>query len=135
MAQPRKLTEDEIVDLLEVDDDDDLDTISVDDDDGDSDGPEEFEEIVLLQPHTQLPSPGSQDMFADLQTPAILSPATQQLVDDLPSPSPSQLLSPAVSSVLVPPIDELPSPTASPSKGPPAKRRRIQSRPQPNSGK
>lgn len=125
MAHQKKLTEFEISDLLEVEDDDELGSLSVDDEDGDSDGPEEFEEIILPLPHTlphSHPSPGSQDMFIEP-----LSPESQQLVDELPSPSASPSLER--------PIDELLSPAASASKEPPAKRRRLQSRQQPSSGK
>jgi hypothetical protein len=67
----KTLTEVEISELLleEDDDGDGLDSISVDDDDGSDDGPDESEEVLrLVQP--ALLSPGSQDMFDELPSPS-----------------------------------------------------------------
>jgi hypothetical protein len=136
MAHQKKLSEVEIVDLLDVvEDDDDLSSLSVDEDveDIESDGPEESEEVIFLD-HPSLdtqrppPSPGSQDLFTESPTFSMpLSPQTQRLVDNLSSPAAS------------PSVDELPSPgrepPASPGREPPAKRRRIQIRQKPGSGK
>jgi hypothetical protein len=108
MAQHKLLNEAEIADLLFDEDDDGLDNISVDDDDGDDDGPQETEEVFFAgQPPVLTPPP---------PTPLPLSPGSQDMFDELPSPTASPSREPN-SSVF--------------GKEPPAKRPRMQ---QPNSG-
>lgn len=108
MAQ-KALTESEIAGLLldSDSDNDGLDSISVDDSDGDDDGPEETEEVLKPRPLTPpilTPPP---------LTPPPLSPGSQDLFDELPSPSRQ-------------PVAKRQRPSSSAATAPPAKRQRRQ---------